>query len=99
MSRVAAKIVMIASRATQVVAGTTMPRSAAQRGHDFGATHMGTGFAGGLLRCAPCEGSRPFAVSHALHPIPQNRVRVHVGLVQCFLNTNLQSTVGDFVYV
>ena len=52
MSRVAAKIVMIASRATQVVAGTTMPRSAAQRGHDFGATPMGTGFAGGLLRCA-----------------------------------------------
>ena len=47
---------------------------------------MGTGFAGGLLRCVPCEGSRPFAVSHALHPIPQNRVRGHVGLVQCFPN-------------
>ena len=47
---------------------------------------MGTGFAGGLLRCAPCEGSRPFAVSHALHPIPQHQVRGHVGLVQCFPN-------------
>ena len=30
------------------------------------------------------EGNRPFAVSHALHPIPQNRVRGQVGLVQCF---------------
>ena len=73
-----------------------MPRSATPRARDlavprncaslrFVATHKGTGFAGGLLRCAPCEGHRPFAASHALHPIPQSRVRGHVGLNQCFL--------------
>jgi hypothetical protein len=44
-----------------------MPRSATLRARDlavprnyaslrFIATRMGTGFAGGLLRCAPCEG-------------------------------------------
>jgi len=97
MSRVAGKIVMIARSATKVVAGTTMPRSATPRAHDlavprncaalrFAATRKGTGFAGCLLRCAPCEGGQPFAASHALHPIPQNQVRGHVGLNQRFLN-------------
>ena len=64
-----------------------MPRSATPRARDFIATRTGTGFAGGLLRCAPCEGHQPFAASHALHPIPQSRVRGHVGLNQCFLSS------------
>ena len=85
MSRIAVKIVMITSRATQVVAWTMMPRSAVQRGCDFGATRLGTGIAGRLLRCARYEGHQPFAASHILHPIPQYRVCDHVGLVQCFL--------------
>jgi len=99
-------------------AGTTMPRSATPRAHDFVATRMGTGFVGGLLCCARCEGGggcdtlprsgrlreqppacpartgrlrrtvsglRPFAASRALHSIPQNHVRGHVGLNQRFL--------------
>jgi hypothetical protein len=117
MSRVANKIVMIARSTTKVVAGSTMPRSATPRAHDFVATLMGTGFAGGLLRCAAVatrycaaadcgsnrkqpfphltatphrvraahEGDQPFAATHALHPIPQNRVRVHMGLDRGFL--------------
>ena len=83
MNRIAGKIAMIARRATKVVARTTMPRSATSRARDFSATLTGTGFAGGLSRCARCEGDRPFASSHALHPIPQNRVcgqRVLFGL-------------------
>jgi hypothetical protein len=84
ISRVAGKIAMIAGRATKVVAGTTMPRSATMRARNFAATRMGTGFAGGLLRCAPCEGGQPFASPHALHPDPQNRVRGYAGLIQCF---------------
>jgi len=85
MSRVADKIAMIARSATKVVARTTMPRSATKRARDFIATSMGTGFAGGLLCCASCEGSQPFAAKHVLHHIPQNHVRGHVGLIQCFL--------------
>ena len=84
MSRVADKIAMIARRATKVVAETTMPRNTTQRARDFVATRVGTGFAGGLLRCARCEGDQPFAALYALHPIPQNRVRGHVGLNQRF---------------
>src|SRR5574340_873431 len=52
MSRVADKIAMIARSATKVVAETTMPRSATQRARDFVATRMGSGFPGGLRRCA-----------------------------------------------
>jgi hypothetical protein len=91
MSRVADKIAMIARRATKVVAETTMPRSATPRARDFVATRMGTGFAGGLLRCASCEGHQPFAASHALHPIPQNRVRSHAGLILCFPNNRYRT--------
>lgn len=87
--RIAGKIAMIARRATKVVARTTMPRSATSRAHDFAATPTGTGFAGGLSRCARCEGDRPFASSHALHPIPQNRVCGHAGLNQRFLGLKL----------
>ena len=97
-------------------AGTTMARSTTPRARDFVATPMGTGFAGGLLRCAAAatrycvaadcgssrwqpfprrtappprvraahEGDQPFAASCALQPIPQNRVRDHVGLNQRF---------------
>ena len=86
MSRVADKIAMIARSTTKVVARTTMSRSATPRARDFVATHMGNDFAGGLLRCASGEGDQPFAASHALHPIPQNRVRGHVGLNRCFLS-------------
>ena len=92
MSRVAAQIAMIARSATKVIAGTTMPRSATPRACDLAATRMGTGFAGGLRRCARCEGDRPFAASRALHPILQNRVRGHVGLVQCFLSLTVSQT-------
>jgi hypothetical protein len=91
MSRVADKIAMFARRATKVVAGTTMQRSTMPRARDFVATRMGTGFAGGLLRCVRCEGDQPFAASRALHPIPQNRVRGHVGLNQRFLKCILAS--------
>ncbi len=35
-----------------------MPRSATPRARELTATHMGTGFAGGLPRCARCEGGR-----------------------------------------
>ncbi len=84
MNRIAGKIAMIARRATKVVARTTMPRSATSRARDFAATLTGTGFSGGLSRCARCEGDRPFASSHALHPIPQNRVCGHAGLNQRF---------------
>jgi len=73
MSRIVDKIVMIARSATKVVAKTTMPRSATLRAHDFATTLKGNGFAGGLLRCTPCEGHQPFAASYALHPIPQNQ--------------------------
>jgi hypothetical protein len=72
MSRVADKIAMIA-------------RSATPRARDFVATRMGSGFPGGLRRCARCEGDRPFAASHALHPIPEKPERGHVGLDQWFL--------------
>ena len=92
MSRVAVQIAMIARSATKVVAGTTMPRSATTRARDLAATRTGTGCAGGLRRWTRCEGGLPFAASRALHPIPQNRVRGHVGLVQCFLK---QRSGGD----
>jgi hypothetical protein len=65
-----------------------MPRSATPRARDFAATRMGTGFAGGLLRCARCEGDQPFTASHVLHPTPQNRVRGRAGLIRCFLRLN-----------
>lgn len=65
-------------------AGTTMPRSATPRVRNLVATRTGTDFAGGLLRCTRYEGDQPFAASCALHPIPQNRVRDHAGLTQCF---------------
>ena len=81
MSRVAAQIAMIA-------------RSATSRACDLAATRMGTGFAGGLRRCARCEWDRPFAASRALHPILQNRVRGHVGLVQCFLKASLPDNIS-----
>ncbi|MFZ5523827.1 MAG: hypothetical protein ACOY9D_07050, partial [Pseudomonadota bacterium] len=86
MSRVADKIAMIARSATKVVAETTMPRSATPRARDFVETRMGSGFPGGLRRCARCEGDRPFAASHVLHPIPEKPERGHVGLNQRFLN-------------
>jgi hypothetical protein len=85
MSRVAEQIATIARSATKVVAKTTMPRSTTPQARDLVATSKGTDFAGDLQRCAPCEGNRPFAAEHALHPIPQNRVRGHVGLDQRFL--------------
>ena len=86
MNRIAGKIAMIAKRATKVVARTTMPRSATSRARDLTETLTDTGFAGGLSRCARCEGNRPFASSHALHHIPQNRVCAHAGLNQRLLN-------------
>ena len=46
MSRVAEKIEMVARSATQVVAGSTMPRSAPKQALDFNATLSGRGFAG-----------------------------------------------------
>ena len=94
MSRVAGQIVMIARSATKVVVVTTMPKSATTRARNLAETLMGTGFAGGLLRCASCEGEQPFATSHALHAIPQNRVRGHAGLVQCFLSQSTRLSKG-----
>jgi NAD(P)-dependent dehydrogenase (short-subunit alcohol dehydrogenase family) len=54
--RVAGKIGVITRRATKVVAGTTMPRSATPWVPDFTTTQVGPGFAGGLLCQAPREG-------------------------------------------
>ena len=84
MSRVADQIAMIARSATKVVAWTTMPRSATPRARNLTTTRMGTGISGDLLCCARCEGNRPFIASRALHIIPNNRVRGHVGLNQRF---------------
>jgi hypothetical protein len=55
MNRVADNNGMNARHATQVVARTTMPRSVTPRAPVIIATHMGTGFAGGLLRHSPSK--------------------------------------------
>ena len=56
MSRVAGQIGRIATRAAQVVAGTTMPSRTRKRAPDLTATRMGRGLAGELPRCVPCQG-------------------------------------------
>src|SRR5574340_1559391 len=103
MSLVVDKIAMIARSATNVVAETTMPRSATPRARDlavprnsaslrFVATRMGSGFPGGLRRCARCEGDRPFAASHVLHPIPEKPERGHVDRKSTRLNSSHQKS-------
>ena len=62
MERVAGKIGMITRRATQVLAGPKMPRSATQGAPDFTATRVGQGFMGDLLCQAPREGA-PWSVA------------------------------------
>lgn len=84
-SRVADQIVMIASRATKVVAETTMPRRSTKRARDLAATLMGRGYSGELPRCAACQGEQPLTARHALHLIPQSRRRDRVGINQRFL--------------
>ncbi len=81
MSRVADKIAMIARRVTKVAAATRYCAAAACGSSRLPPlphrryTHR--------VRAAH-EGDQPFAASCALHPIPQNRVRGHVGLNQRF---------------
>jgi hypothetical protein len=65
---------MITRRATQVLAGPKMPRSATQGAPDFTATRAGQGFTGDLLCQAPREG-RP----GALHEGPAKRDRAAEG--------------------
>jgi len=88
--RVVGKIGMIIRRATQVVAGTTMPRSATPWEPDFTATLMGRGFVSGLPCQAPSEGGQPFASSPFAHPIPQNHRRASEDLFSASLCTSVQ---------
>ena len=98
MSRVAEKIEMVARSATQVVAGSTTPRSATKRALDlavprnaaklrFRATLSGRGFAGDPLCRSTCEGN-----NHSLREAMQVSSRKadrrgHAGLVQGFPRT------------
>jgi hypothetical protein len=85
MSRVAGKIAMIARRATKVVAGTTMPRSATMRAQVCRNPH-------GHKFCGRAAGLRSWRRGSTVRRVarlasrPQNRVRGHAGLIQCFLN-------------
>jgi len=69
---------MIIRRATQVVAGTTMPRSATPWVLDFAATLMGRGFASGLPCQAPSEGA-PRSVARGA---PQSGDRAAEGMLR-----------------
>ena len=60
---------------------------AARTGNSKNCRGPKAGFPGGLLCCKASEGERPFAAPRALHPIPVNRTRGHVGLDQRFLRS------------
>ncbi len=85
MNCVVAPIVMIARKATQVVAVATKPRGRTRQARDWGATLAGQGLVGELLRCSDLRIEQPCASPRALHFIPQSRCRSHVGFIQRFL--------------
>ena len=86
VSRVAEKIEMVARSATQVVAGSTTPRSATKRALDFRATLSGRGFAGDPLCRSTCEGNNPsLRLASQVSSRKADR-HGHAGLVQGFLS-------------
>ena len=73
-----------ARRATKVVAGTTMPRSATTQMGIFRTNPHGAQLSGRSALSSGWRRGQPFAAPDFAHPIPESPRRGHAGLVQRF---------------